>query len=220
MQIIDISWTISEEMTVYKDKPEKKPAIKTTKEYSKDRVNESRLELDSHTGTHIDAQKHFIQNGKPISDVIISGRCKVINLTDAKDKITSKILQKYTPEAGDIILLKTANSKLSETSGFAKDFVYLDMTGAAFLASKKIKAIGIDYLGIERDQPNHETHKILLENNITIIEGLRLEHIEAGIYELICLPLKIKEGDASPARAILIKNKIVDHYKIVKNRKI
>ena len=132
------------------------------------------------------------------------GKAIVIDFTKVKDCITRKDLvnsgikiQKY-----DIILLKTKN--LPEKD-FNFNFIYLEKTGAEYLVSKKIKAAGIDSLGIERDQPNHETHKILSNNSIPIFEGLDLSKVKQGKYFFHGLPLKIKNGDASPVRAVLVK---------------
>ncbi len=69
-----------------------------------------------------------------------------------------------------------------------------------------VKAVGTDYLGIERDQPGHETHRALLSHRVAIIEGLRLADVDAGKrYYLLCLPLKIVGFEAAPARAVLLK---------------
>jgi arylformamidase len=72
-------------------------------------------------------------------------------------------------------------------------------------AEKKVKAIGIDYLGIERNQPDHATHTILMKHNIAIIEGLRLADAVAGDYFFICLPLNVIGLEAAPARAVLLR---------------
>ena len=89
---------------------------------------------------------------------------------------------------------------------FDFNFIYLEKSCAEFLVSKKIKAVGIDSLGIERNQPNHPTHNILAEKNIPIFEGLDLSKIKQGNYFFHGLPLKIKNGDASPVRAVLVKD--------------
>ena len=94
---------------------------------------------------------------------------------------------------------------LLPTAAFTYDFVYLEKSGAKYLAGKKVKTVGIDYVGIERDQPNHETHRFLLGNDIPIIEGLRLGKVKEGEYTLLCLPLAYKGMEAAPARAVLIK---------------
>jgi arylformamidase len=123
-----------------------------------------------------------------------------------KKKITKKNLQAFKIKKDEIILFKTKNSLLEPTEKFDPHFIYLDVSGATFLVEQNVKAVGIDYLGIEREQKDHGTHKILLEHNIPIIEGLRLKHVQAAYYMFYCLPILFKHIDSSPARAILIEN--------------
>ncbi len=205
MKIYDLSPEISEDMAVYKDKSEKKPKINVTRTL-KDGSNESRIELDSHTGSHVDAPYHILQNGKTIEEIPLEkfmGKCIVLDFTKVKNSITKNDIKniKIKIQKDDIILLKTKNK--TEKS-FDPNFTCLDKSGAAYLASKKIKAVGIDNLGIERSQPEHDTHKILLKNNIPIFEGFDLSKVKQGRYFFHGLPLKIKKGDASPVRAVLI----------------
>ena len=195
---------ISEEMQVYKNKAEKKPKI-TAVRTLKEGANESKLDIFVHTGSHADAPYHIFDGGKKIDGMDLGrfmGKAVVLDFTKTKDKIDKKILFKKIFFANDIVLLKT---KTLPDKIFNSDFTYLDESGAKFLASKKIKAVGIDSLGIERNQPNHPTHNILAEKNIPIFEGLDLSKIKQGIYFFHGLPLKIKNGDASMVRAILIK---------------
>src|SRR5690606_11028299 len=102
---------------------------------------------------------------------------------------------------GDFILFKTRNST---EDILEKDFIYLDKAGAKYLRDKKIKGVGIDSLGIERDQPGHETHTMLFEAGIVILEGLKLDEVDEGEYFLFAAPLKIKGVEAAPVRAVLI----------------
>ena len=212
MKIIDISWSITPEMTSYKDN--KSVEFIDIKNFETDGVRDTKIVLSAHTGTHIDAPAHFLEHGYiesiPLDRMI--GPCTVIDLTSV-DKITSKNLEHIQTGLiqtsllnSRIVLFKTKNSFLKETDPFNHEFVYLDESGARCLAEKKITAVGTDYLGIERDQKGHETHKILLENNIVIIEGLRLKDVEPGDYIIYCLPLKVIGLEASPVRAILIKD--------------
>lgn len=207
MILIDISWMLTNEITEYKDK--KSIKITQTSRYDLNGVREKLLTFNSHTGTHIDAPAHFTKDGKTLDKLALDkfyGPCKVLDLTHIEEKITSKDLENFDIKENDIIILKTKNSELNETDSFASNYVYLEKTGAKFLADKKIKTFGFDYLGIESNQPGHETHKYLLEANIPIIEGLRLKNIEQGKYTLSCFPIFIKDADGAPARAILIKN--------------
>jgi len=206
MKIYDISMEIKESMTVYKNKKEKKPKIIATRKL-KDGANESRLEIDSHTGTHADAYFHMLAKGATIENIDLNkfiGNCIVLDFTRVKDKITIKDFNKNNNKLkkNEIVLLKTRIKPLNK---FNKNFTYLDKIGAKYLIRKKIKLIGIDNLGIERNQPEHETHKILFQKNIPIIEGLELSKITPGRYFFIGLPLKVKDGDASPIRAVLVK---------------
>jgi arylformamidase len=206
MKIFDISWPISPEMTAYKDK--KVVEITHTKTFDKDYVRESLLTIGAHSGTHIDAPSHFLKDGISIDQQPVyatCGPCKVFDVTHVDDAIMPTDLVSFDMQEGDIILFKTKNSDLESMQPFTPNFVYLHHTAAAFLAHCKVQAVGIDYLGIERNQPEHETHIILMKNNCAIIEGLRLAGVAAGDYFLWCVPLALTGTEAAPARAILIQ---------------
>lgn len=206
MIIFDISWPLSPESTTYKNK--KDVVFEWQRTFQDDNVRESRIMLGSHAGTHVDAPAHFLPDGEFIEEVGLEqlvGWCKVLDLIKVNDKITAADLSNYGIDSGDIILLKTKNSMRSPVDDFTHDFVYLDASGAEYLAEIGVRAVGIDYLGIERAQPEHDTHKILFSYGIPIIEGLRLLHVEPDVYFLFCLPLRIEGLEAAPARAILVK---------------
>jgi len=203
MRHIDVSMEISEDMMVYKDRDEKRPKKEMIAKYSERQMNESRMRIDLHTGTHIDAPFHMIDGGETIDSIEIQsliGKAKVLDLTDVEDGITSGNLDEKDISEGDFLLFKTKNS-FSEK--FDYDFIYLTEDGAAYLKNIRIRGVGTDALGIERSQPGHETHKILLGNGIVIIEGLRLNHVDEGEYMMYALPLKIQGGDGAPARVVL-----------------
>lgn len=204
MKIYDLSPEISESMAVYKNKIEKKPKIIPTRTLTEG-ANESRLEIESHTGSHVDAPFHFLEKGKTIDKINLDkfmGKAVVLDLTKIKDSIKNIDLKKFKIKKNEIILLKTKN-RLDKN--FNPDFTYLEKSGAEYLASKNIKAVGIDSLGIERSQPHHETHKILLKKEIIIFEGLDLSKVKQGRYYFHGYPLKIRKGDASPIRAVLVE---------------
>ena len=206
MKIYDISMGISEDMPIYKNKLEKKPKISVTRTL-KEGANESKLDIFVHTGSHVDAPYHIFKNGKKVDEMDLGkfmGNAIVLDFTKVQDAITKNHFQKSKNKVqkNDIVLLKTKNKPDRK---FNFNFTYLDNSGAEFLAAKKIKAVGIDSLGIERNQPGHPTHNILLEKNIPIFEGLDLSKVKQGRYFFHGLPLKIKNGDASPVRAVLIK---------------
>lgn len=205
MKLIDISWPIFPGMSEYKDR--NSVQFQQTKTFEKDQARETLMSMHVHTGTHVDAPAHFIHHGKTIEQVdvhSICGPCQVIDCTQVPEKITENDLAHHALHASDIILLKTSNSALEPTQPFHQQFVYLEHSGAQYLIQKKVKAVGIDYIGIERSQRNHETHTALLSHDISIIEGLRLGHVKPGAYFLICLPLLTIGIDAAPARAVLL----------------
>ncbi len=205
MHIIDISWPISAATTSYKDRHS--VIIEEIKQFNAHQVRETKLHLYSHTGTHIDAPSHFLEHGHTIDQQPLNtfiGPCTVVDMTHVTDCITDKHLASLSINRGDILLLKTKNSFLNPTDPFTPHFIYLDISGAAYLAENNIKAVGIDYLGIERNQPDHATHTILMQARIGIIEGLRLASVNAGPYTLVALGLYTIGLEAAPARAILM----------------
>lgn len=203
--IYDISMAITEAMQVYKNNPAKKPLITAVSNFSNGQVYESLITMNMHTGTHVDYPLHMIENGETsdIEDISrLVTKAKVVDLSHLDDVITVDDLKSLAIDEGDFLLFKTKNS-FSEH--FLFDFIYLSETAAAYLRSKKIAGVGTDGLGIERAQKDHPTHKILLGNNIIIIEGLRLKKVPEGTYDMVCLPLKIPGVEATPARVILQK---------------
>lgn len=205
MKIIDISWPITQQMTAYKDRSVVK--IQPTKTFAQDQAREALITLGTHTGTHVDAPAHFIDNGKTVDQLSLEklmGKCRVLDLQNVQGGITRENLMQHTIVPGEIILLKTSNSLLADTQLFDPEFVYLAHSGAQYLVESQACAVGIDYLGIERNQPAHETHIELLNHDMPIIEGLRLALVDAGIYKLICLPLNMPGLEAAPARALLL----------------
>lgn len=205
MQIIDISMPISYSMPVYKGREFKRPIISIDGDFSTGSAFETRVEMNLHTGTHLDTPKHMIPDGYTLEDLDIAKvitACKVFDLTNVKDKITDKDLMGLDINEGDFILFKTRNSIEEILEG---DFIYVDRSGAECLTKLKIKGVGIDSLGIERSQPNHETHISLFNADIMILEGLMLKDIEEGEYFLNAAPVFIPGAEAAPVRAYLIK---------------
>jgi len=205
MKIYDVSMEINEDMKVYKNIEEKKPKLKFLKTFKKDGYNESRIAMDIHTGTHIDAPLHMMDKGQTIENIDLNKlitTCYVLDLTHIKDAITKDDLIDKNIKENEFILLKTKNSYDKE---FNFNFIYLDKSGATYLSLLNVIGVGIDSLGIERSQKEHETHHILMKDNIIIIEGLQLKEVPEGRYLMYALPLKIKGADGAPARVVLIE---------------
>lgn len=193
------------DMPVYKGKTSKRPVHKIESDYRSGTFFETNLVINMHTGTHIDMPLHFLEDGNTIDKLILEKvvtKCRVLDFTNVDEKITKENLMEKSIEKGDFILLKTNNSILDILED---EFIYLDKTGADYLKKMGVRGVGIDALGIERSQPKHETHTILLGAGIVILEGLRLKEVKEGEYLLVAAPINVVGAEAAPARAILIK---------------
>lgn len=217
MLLYDISSTIAPDMPVYKNRDEKRPRFTVNRDHNSGNIYEGRLDFDLHSGTHIDLPLHVLPQGET-SDAWKSEqfltRCRVLDFSAlAADRIGAGDLQQKEDEGrpqvsepfwetGSTVLLKTANSAQQH---FDFSFIFLDASGAEYLAKKNIAGVGIDALGIERDQEGHPTHRALLQKGIWILEGLRLAAVAEGNYILALMPLKIAGVEALPARAFLLE---------------
>jgi arylformamidase len=196
--------TVTPDMPVYKGRAEKKPHMSTDSDFAMGTAYETRVDMNLHTGTHLDAPLHFVEGGGTIDEMPLEKfvtRCRVVDVTCVKGGISAGDLEGKGIKAGDFVLLKSRNSFEALLEG---DFVYLDGTGAQYLRDKGVVGVGSDSLGIERAQPAHQTHKTLLTAGIVILEGLRLAHVPEGEYLLAAAPVKIR-AEAAPARAMLIE---------------
>lgn len=203
-RIIDITMTIHEGMQVYKNRDAKRPKIYNTSNHETGKVHESRIDVDVHGGTHVDAPLHMLAGGETIETVGLErlvGPARVIDLTHVDDAITKEDLVPHAFQKGERILFKT---KSSLTEEFIENFVFLREDGAQHLIDCGVTLVGTDALGIERAQPEYTTHRPLMRNDIIIVEGLRLAHVDPGSYWLVIAPLKLTGIDAAPARAFLM----------------
>ncbi|TET06131.1 cyclase family protein [Candidatus Dependentiae bacterium] len=205
MKIIDISWPIDEHMTVQK---EIQPVLfEPTKTFVKDKVRESHIHLNAHTGTHIDAPSYLFRDGKTVDQIDLYtciGPANVLDLTNVDGSIKEEHLHAHEIHAGDIILLKTKNSSKDPTTPYDPNFVYLDHSAANYLVKQKVKTVGFDYITLEPKREFDRAHRELLEHEITVIEGLRLFFATPGLYFLFCLPLYVLGIEAAPTRAVLL----------------
>ena len=207
MQVHDISMLVSPDMPVYKGREAKKPRFTTLATHEDSSAHETEITINLHTGTHLDAPLHMLAEGSDISyleDKHLIARCQVFDLTNVEDKITDADLAGLEFKPNHYYLLKTKHSWPDYLHDYPEQFIYLAESGAEILAAANPIGVGIDGLGIERTQPDHPTHKLLLGAGIIIIEGLRLHEIEAGDYTLILAPLKLAQVEGAPARAFLL----------------
>jgi arylformamidase len=168
--------------------------------------NLSSFKTSVHTGTHMDAPLHFVAKGRSIDEFpleIAVGPARVIKIQNTHEIPVSE-LEAAGIQEGERLLFRTENSTHAwNTDEFQKDFIAIPEATAKWLAARKPKLVGVDYLSVGPYEDGGPTHRAMLNAGIWIIEGLNLGAVEAGRYELICLPLKIQGGDGAPARAII-----------------
>lgn len=165
------------------------------------------ISMGSHTGTHMDAPLHFIRQGISIDKMPLDttvGRARVIEIKDT-ESIKPEEIHQYRIRSGERILFKTRNSLMAwQTDTFIEDFVFISDEAARFLVERSVRVVGVDYLSVGSFKHGGSyVHKTLLGGGVWIIEGLDLSRVKPGKYDLICLPLKLDQGDGAPARAIL-----------------
>lgn len=207
-RIIDISTPVVNGGLVYPGNPaiEIAPQQSIAKGAS---ANVSSIFFGSHTGTHVDAAKHFFDDGQAVDELPLDrliGRAIVLEFAEDVMQIGAKELEGQPLGGAKRVLLKTRNSALLDQPEFARNYTFLAPDGAELLAEKGVELVGIDYLSIEQfHSGHHRTHRTLLERRIVIVEGLQLGSVAPGEYDFICLPLRLAGMDGAPARAVLLE---------------
>lgn len=208
MRIYDISLGVSQDIPVWPGDP---PVVleRVSSLDDGDGANVSRLEAGVHVGTHIDAPRHFIENGKTIDDIPLKsliGRAYVVDLRKAAAIDAGTLEAARIPPRTRRLLFKTRNSDwwAKGERSFQKDFVAVEPSGAEWLVRKGVRLVGVDYLSVAPFGDGERTHKILLEAGIVVLEGVDLHKVPKGRYTIYCLPVKLVGSDGAPARAILI----------------
>lgn len=209
MKIYDITLPISPDMVVWPSDP----LVELERVASMDagaHDNVSRLACSVHTGTHVDAPHHFLNNHHTVEslalDVLVGPAC-VVQIPDEVDVVTADVLEKAAiPSEALRLLLKTRNSQrwARGEKTFDEKFVGVSADGADWLVQHDVKLVGIDYLSVAPYKQSVPTHQTLLGANIIVVEGMDLSAVPPGFYDLYCLPMKLVGSDGAPARAILI----------------
>ena len=210
MEIYDITLPIHNGALVWPGDPpvslERLKAITSGAE-----ANVSRLSLGVHTGTHVDAPDHFLDDGQTVESLsleVLTGPALVVRVPDEIDCIMPEVLDRSAIPAGtQRILFKTRNSacRVRGETAFDTAFVAVSVDAAGWLIERGVRLVGVDYLSVAPYGESVPTHRRLLEAGVVIVEGLDLGAVEPGAYELYCLPLKLKGVEGAPAREILIR---------------
>jgi arylformamidase len=170
--------------------------------------NVSSVSFGSHTGTHVDAPKHFFDDGITVDAIpldTLMGPAVLVCVDDTVMSVGQKELELHELKGHTRVLIKTRNSSFIRGTEFVKDYTYLAPDGAEYLAGLGVKLVGVDYLSVEQfHSGHHKTHRTLLEKGIVIVEGLDLSAPPSGPWELRVLPLRLAGLDGAPARAVLV----------------
>jgi arylformamidase len=208
----DVSLVLRPDMVTWPGEPG--PRFEPLRRIAKgDAANVSLVTFGTHTGTHVDPPVHFIEGANTVDRLPIDalvGPCRVLEFAGTGHVSGPWLERAGIPARSERLLFKTRNSArwADPTAPFTRDFTAIDATAARWCVDHGVKLVGVDYLSIEPQGPEKEgypVHNTLLRANVVIVEGLDLSGVAAGEYELVCAPLKLANGDGSPARVFLIE---------------
>lgn len=205
MTLIDISRTLRPGMAVWPgDTPFTLATVLDRAQGTA--VNLTTLTLSAHTGSHVDAPRHFTDEGETIEALDLRpywGPAQVVTIHKSAGLLYPEDFAGVDLRGAERVLVHSAASALDPTI-FPRAFVYPSPELADFLGSLEIQLYGTDAPSMDAaDSQAMPGHNALLRNQIAILEGLDLGHVADGRYELVALPLKIAQGDGSPVRAVL-----------------
>lgn len=207
MKLIDLTHTVANGMMIFPGDPEVSLAKGLTHE--DDYCHVDRLNLNSHTGTHIDAPYHFITDGKRVTDYSVDkfvGKGRVIELYNKKEgeAITAEDLSRFDILKGDIILLATGWYEFFGSEKYL-NHPFISKGAAEYLVGKGVSIVAVDFLNVDPTlYESWEAHPVLLSNDVLIVENVAnsLDLQASKSYEFSFLPLKIDGSDGSPVRGI------------------
>ena len=205
-KIIDISPLLSEDTAVF---PGDEPfSRKVVMDFSKgDHLVLSSIQSTLHIGAHVDAPSHYCPEGQSIEQRDLSlyiGPCQVIQVSVALgQRITVEDLEGVKIMAPRV-LFKTGS--FPNPDRWNSDFCSLSPVLVEFLADSGVLLVGLDTPSVDPELSKAlEAHNAIASRDMAILEGVVLDHVEPGVYELVALPLKLRGADASPVRAVLIQ---------------
>jgi arylformamidase len=205
--MIDISMPLNAELPIWPLSPGFQVESRLSLERG-DEANVSTLMMDMHTGTHVDAPRHFIADGAELEPMGLEpfvGIADVVDLGDIR-AIDADALEAVVPADAERVLLRTRNSTVEgfRREPFRPEYAAITPDGASWLAHRELILVGVDYLSVQLFDDPPDAHTTLLGASICLLEGLVLNHVQPGRYLLVCLPLRLEGVEAAPARAILL----------------
>lgn len=212
MNIIDLTHIICSDMPVFPGT--KKPFFQKTNTLEKDGFQETKITMYSHTGTHVDAPAHILENELYLDNLEVKhfiGKATILDFSNIKTQLinvdTLKLYEEKIKKV-EFVIIKTGWSKYWGSEKYFENFPTLSEEAAKWLIQFNLKEIGNDAISIvDINSTTFTVHKILMSKNILIIENLsNLDSVCNEYFILSIMPLKIKNSDGSPIRAIAIEN--------------
>lgn len=211
MKVTDLTHIIEADMPVFPGT--EKPTLEKANTIEKDGFRETLITMFSHTGTHMDAPAHIFEDGKTLDKYdaqYLTGRGVVIDCTGKKEgeAIMPQDIKFYTEkiEKADYVLFNTGWNRYWGQDHYYGSFPYLHKDTVKILIGKEIRGIGLDVISLDpMEDTNLSNHREVLGNGILIIENMcNLEKINGKEFTLCLMPLKFKDSDGAPTRAIAI----------------
>jgi arylformamidase len=210
MEILDISNVVYSGMVTWPGNPP--VAITRAEDQARgDTATVSQLSMGVHTATHVDAPVHFLPGGSGTDTLdlgLLVGPALVVAVPTEARAITAAVLDALPIPPGTLrVLFQTRNSAFWQEAHpvFHEDLVAVAEDGAEWLVAHGVRLVGVDYLSVAPFGAGVPTHRVLLEAGVIPVEGLNLARVAPGLYTLVCLPIKLRDCDGAPARAILIR---------------
>lgn len=199
MKFIDLTHPINEDMPIFPGDPKTK--IESASDLEKDGFRQHLVSVCTHTGTHIDAPYHMIEKGKNLDQIPIDrliGQGVYIRIGKA---FNLKEIKKVNIEEGDIVLFHTGRADHYHELEYFEDYPEITEDIANYLVEKGVKMVGLDICSADTHE-SFPIHKILLKNDILIIENLtNLDQLEGKEFNIYALPMRL-QVDGAPARVI------------------
>lgn len=211
MKLIDLSHLVENTMLIYPG--DIKPLIEPLRSIDENGATITKLILSTHTGTHADAPKHMLKRGRAVHEIPLENFVGDAWIFDFSYKASGTgimkddLKDKTHVRPGDIVLCYTGSSDNLGNEGSDTQYVYLNKSAADWLVRKKVKAVGIDSLSVERfESKDYDVHKTLLRNGVSIIENLSsdLKFLTGKKVFFVGVPLKLRGADGSPIRAFAV----------------
>ena len=206
-EVWDISWPLREGMVVYPGDPEV-----TSEPYRSlaqgQGCNLTQMRLGTHTGTHVDAPRHFLAEGETVDRLAwaaLLGPARLVQ-APAGDSIGADFIRSLRLPAGSRLLLRTRAPGEPPPAEFPPAWPALTGEAATEIARAGVILLGVDTPSVDAFHgPEPVVHRTLLGAGMALVENADLSAPPEGQYALLCLPLRVADGDGAPCRAVLVR---------------